>query len=105
MDKKGFELAISTIVLLVIGLAVLIALILLLQRGIGGFNSGTEPFLENAEASAVKSACQLACNTENSFTYCCGNFTVSNEEIRCDDSRLGVSCSKLNCAAVSCLAG
>lgn len=100
-NKKGLEMAISTIVLLIIGLAVLIGLILLLRNGILGFNQGTKPFLENAEASAVKSACELACNSENKLTYCCGNFTVSNKKIKCADGRLEVGCG-LSCEGFAC---
>ena len=100
-DKKGLELAISTIILLVIGLAVLIGLVLLVRNGIIGFNEGTKPFLESSGASAVRSACELACNTENSLTYCCGNFTVGSEKIRCADSRLEIGC-ELSCDGFIC---
>ena len=93
IDKKGLEFAISTIVLLVISLAVLIGLIFLIRGGFISFDRGTGPFLRASGASAAREACGIACRAGDVNTFCCHNFSVGDEEVLCIDSRLNVDCT------------
>ena len=101
-DKRGLEIAISTLVLLILGIAVLIGLILFFRKGLSNFDNGTKPFLENSEAVVVKEACEAACKAGNRFSFCCKNYTVDDQQILCNDSRLEVDCSALSCEGFRC---
>ena len=101
MKRRGFEIAISTIVLLVIGIAVLIALFLLVREGIISFGRGTDPLLRSSAVSGFREACNIACNAEDKLTFCCQELTVDELTLKCFDSRLEVDCA-LDCSAVSC---
>ena len=101
MNKKGFEIAISMFVLIVIGIFVLIGLILFVRKGFDDLDEGVKPFIESTEVIAVKESCQISCTVGSKFSFCCGNYTVENRDVRCYDPRLGVSCS-LNCEDFTC---
>jgi len=101
MNKRGFELAISTVVVIVISVSVLIGLIFILQEGFEEFQSGTKPILESIEGIAIKEACELSCLAENKINYCCKEFDYDSEKIFCKDSRLEIACD-LDCAEFVC---
>jgi len=91
MNKKGFELAISTLILLVLGILILVALIVFFTGGL----------IETAEGAVLKESCDLACSTENKIYYCCEELQYKEESLKCDDSRIGVDCGNL-CVNVNC---
>lgn len=99
--RKGLELAISTIVILVISLAVLIGMIFLIKSGFISFDEGTDPFLRASGASAARAACGIACRAGDAGTFCCQNFSIGREEVLCTNNSLSVDCS-LDCSAVVC---
>ena len=103
MNRRGFELAISTIIMIVIGIAVLIGLIIMIKNGFISFGEGTDPFLTTSGASVVREACMIACRAESSVTFCCEKFKVDEQDILCTDSRLKIDCPlAANCAVASC---
>ncbi len=101
MKSKGFELSISTIVILAIAILVLIGLAFIVARGFTSFNSGTKPFLDTSTATSVKQACTLACDNQDKLTYCCQSYEVDKQQIACNDNRLEVPCD-LVCEGFSC---
>tara|TARA_Y100000310_G_C20686661_1_gene819430 strand:- start:189 stop:497 length:309 start_codon:yes stop_codon:yes gene_type:complete len=101
MNKKGLELAISTIVIVVISVAVLIGLILFLRGGFEAISSGTNPLLDTVEGMAIKEACELTCAIENRLVYCCKEFDYGDEKLFCMDSRLEIGCD-LDCEDFIC---
>jgi hypothetical protein len=101
MNKKGFDISISTIVIIVISIVVLAGLVFLFTKGFGLWKTGIDPIGNSASRSAVIEACNLACTTEDLITFCCEIFSVNEGKILCTDSSLGIDCS-LSCAAVSC---
>jgi len=103
MDRKGLEMAISTLILIILGIAVLIGILIAVKGGFSSFRKTTEPLYQSTQASAIKQACEVACAAEDSLTYCCNKFDLEDIKVMCTDSKLGVSC-KLSCAAVSCAA-
>ncbi len=101
MDRKGFEMAISTIVLIIIGIAVLIGLIIFVTNGFGFLKEGTKPILKTSGIGVVKQACEIACRGEDSFTFCCEQFKVDDDIFYCGNSSLGLECS-YDCSNVVC---
>jgi len=101
MNKKGIQIAISTLIILVIGVFVLLGLIFMLTGGFRTFQETTQPLLEGTQAAAIKETCNIACATENKLTYCCEEFDLKDGTIMCEDSRLEADCS-LSCAGFSC---
>ncbi len=101
MDKKGFELTISTVVIIVIAIALLIGLFVFLNKGFGWFKAGTKPFANSVEVTAIRESCNFACQAQDSLTFCCEEYSLRGNSTSCRDSRLGVRCS-INCEDVDC---
>ena len=93
MNKKGFELAISTFVVFVLGLLVLFGLVYAVTDGFKRFKSNSDILLSGSEGAAVKKTCEIACESGDKITYCCKNFSVSGTSVKCFDARLDIDCS------------
>jgi hypothetical protein len=94
MNRKALQLAISTLILLILGIVVLIALILAFTGGFERFRSTTDPFLDTTEAIAIKQACEIGCDADSGAITCCDPKELNGEPITCADSRLDISCCK-----------
>ena len=79
INRKGFEMAVSTVILIIIGIAVLIGLIIFITNGFGFLKEGTKPILKTSGVGIVRQACEIACKGEDSFTFCCEQFKVDNK--------------------------
>lgn len=102
ISRKGIELAVSTLILLVIGVLLLLGLVFMLIGGFERFKSSTGPLIDTTESSAVRESCRLACTTENYGSFCCTNRTLGDETIYCTDVRLDVACPSASCDSVRC---
>ena len=102
MNRKAIELAISTLILLILGILVLIGIILAVTGGFNRFKSATEPFTDVTASSAIKQACSIACDQKDKLTYCCKEYKINEETIFCSDKRLEVSCQSLTCEPWFC---
>ncbi|RMD67653.1 hypothetical protein D6817_00870 [Candidatus Pacearchaeota archaeon] len=106
MEKRGFELAISTLVIILLGVILLIAIIIFVSGGFDRFKKTTKPLEESSVSSAIIQACNLACQNQDRFFYCCKeNELEDKRKIKCTDPLLGLSCEKVDCAQVKCEAG
>ena len=101
-DKKAFEMAISALVIIILGVMVLVGLILVFTGSINIFKSSTKPFLDVAQSSSLKEACSFACGNSDSLTYCCQEYTIDSQKVKCDDKRLNAPCDNLICKDVKC---
>ncbi|MDO8459814.1 MAG: hypothetical protein Q7S74_01770 [Nanoarchaeota archaeon] len=101
MNSKAFELAISALVVIILGILVLIALAFSLTNGFKSFKSTSQPYFDTTESTSLKQACQLACDNQDSLTFCCKNYTLEKQETKCSDKRLGINCN-LNCEIFNC---
>ena len=101
MNRKGFEMAISTVVMIIIGIAVLIGLILLVTKGFDFFSKGTEPIANAGSVEAVRQACQISCSAENSNAFCCTKFKLQGKDVFCSNKTVNVDCN-INCDNVIC---
>ncbi|MCH7535752.1 MAG: hypothetical protein IH948_08435 [Bacteroidetes bacterium] len=104
MNRRGIQLAISTLIILILGIVLLIALIFVFVRGVDKFQKVTEPIFNTVEGSAIKEACGLACSVENKLTYCCEEYELQNFVVMCNDPKLDLDCS-LDCGAFECFRG
>lgn len=100
-NKKGFEMAISTIIVIALGVILLAALSYMLTDGFKQFKNSSKPLWDTAESVSVKEACSLSCTAQDSYGYCCRKHKIENMNITCMDSRLGVECN-IKCENIKC---
>ena len=101
MNSKAFELAITALVVIVLGLVLIIGMFFALKGGFSDLKSTTEPFTDTSRSTAIKQACSLACDSQNKLTYCCSDFDIESEKIKCSDQRLEIQCP-LSCENFQC---
>jgi len=101
MNSKGMQLAISTLIYIILGIAVLIGVVFFLTDGFQTFKAATDPIADSFVAPAIEQACEIACNTESKLTYCCNEFDFNEEKIKCTDRRLNLNC-ELSCEGFAC---
>ena len=101
MNSRGFDIAITTIVLIIIGIAVLIGLVFFIKNGFSFFKAGTDPILKTQSLEATRQACELVCRSENVFAFCCESISMNDEEVFCNEDRLNVGCN-IDCSKVVC---
>lgn len=101
MNTRGFDIAITTIVLIIIAIAVLIGLVLFVMNGFSFFKSGTEPILRTQSFEATRQACGLFCTADNELAFCCESISMNKEDVFCSDNRLNVNCN-IDCSSVEC---
>ncbi|MEK6820629.1 MAG: hypothetical protein AABX71_02865 [Nanoarchaeota archaeon] len=101
-NKRGFELAISTLVVIVLALLILAALVVAFTMGFENFLGVIRGYFVS-DISAVKQACENACISGLSYDFCCVeremDFGQGKEKITCEEKRLNISCD-LNCEGV-----
>ena len=100
-NRKGFELAISTLIIIIIGISVLIGIIYAVTNGFKDLKSSTDPFLDTTQLSSLKQVCSLACQSTDKITFCCSKFSAKNEKIQCSDERLEINCN-IDCENFLC---
>ena len=74
MNKNGQDISITTIILVVLGIAVLVLLII-------GFTKGWNniaPWLSGNNVEAIRTQCQTACATNAKYDFCTATKTVKN---------------------------
>ena len=101
MNSRGFELAISTLIIIALGVILLIGLIYVLSDGFAFLRGSSEPYLDTAESAAVRESCRISCEQGDRLAYCCRNFSVQGMSLSCDDERLELDCS-LSCRDFAC---
>lgn len=98
-NKRGFELAISTLVVIILAVLVLIALSLAFTGGFQKFWNIIKGY-SGSEIDAVEKQCQTACDLENAQDFCCRerevDFGNGKEKTTCLDERLNIDCD-INC--------
>lgn len=100
-NKKGLELAISTLILMILGIAILIGLIIALNYGFQKFREAREPFVNEGVVTELKAACDFACKNDNKIVYCCENFKIDNKNYKCNDERFEIECG-IDCRDFEC---
>ena len=106
--KRGFELAFSSIVVIVLSLFVLIALFLIFSNASSSFKEKIGLFTPASNIDTFVSSCNNLASTTQSYEYCCEKKTarVSSKEkleITClgaMNQSWGSSINELNCEGV-----
>lgn len=95
-NKRGFELAISTLVIIVLAILVLIALILAFTVGWGKFLDTIRGY-GGSDIDNLNKLCKTQCDFENKYSYCCEEKSLGKEKITCLDEKLEQDCN-IDCA-------
>ena len=94
-DKRGLELTINTMILIVLGVLILIALILAFTGAWGKFVNTIRGY-SGSEIDNLTKLCQSQCDLDNKNSYCCEEKNLKEEKITCQDERLYHEC-EINC--------
>lgn len=92
MNKRGYELAISTMILLILGIFILIALILSFTGAWEKFWTAIKGY-SGSDIDNLGKLCQNQCDLANKYSFCCEEKELGKEKINCSDKRLNVECS------------
>jgi len=94
-NKRGMELAISTIILMIIGILLLIGLVSILFMGWDDFKTAIGAVLGSDMAKAQKT-CKIQCELGNTVDYCADR-TVGKETLKCTDPKIKPADCSLAC--------
>ena len=97
-SKRSFELAINTLVIIILAMLVLLALSLAFTGGFKNFWEKIKGYSGN-DIDNIGKICKSQCDLGNINSFCCENKTLDKEEITCLDKRLKVDCD-INCEGV-----
>lgn len=108
MNKRGQDLTIGTLILIVLGVVVLVLLIIGFTKG-WDFIFGKFDIAPGQDLQAVQKSCELSAQADLRIDYCTFKeieFQGETEYVNCIDPRIGVSssidCSSITSAAVYC---
>jgi hypothetical protein len=98
MNKRGLEMAISTLVIIVLGIMLLVAMTISFTLGWKKFWGIISGYF-GSDVDNLQKICQNQCNMDFRNSFCCENKTLGKEKITCLDERLKVQCN-LDCTNV-----
>ena len=98
MNKRAFQLAVSTMILLVLGVLILLGLVLALTGSFERLRDAIRGY-SGSDIDNLNKLCQSQCNLDNSYGFCCEERDLGDEKITCLDDRLAVSCD-IDCEGV-----
>ena len=91
-------MAISTLILIVLGVLILTALVLAFTGSFERFWNMIKGYSGN-DIDNLNKICQTQCNLDNSDSFCCENKKLGKEFVTCDDNRLDIDCD-IECKSV-----
>lgn len=97
-SKRSFEMAITTLIVIVLGILVLIALALALTGGFDNLMRAIRGY-SGTDADNLVSICQSQCDLSQENSFCCEEKLLGKEKTNCQDERLKIDCS-LDCEGV-----
>ena len=115
MKKKGLEMAITTVIMIILSIAVLTVLVVFFNSQTGFLSRWFGTQTSESNVDAVVSGCESLVTSESLYSYCCEKKEVifgnkdnrGNVRVTCNvasgedwsSGRIG----KLDCSAVSCV--
>lgn len=113
-NKKGFEMTISTIILMILGIALLVALLIMFVYQAGIFNKSVKSQNTETTVDSFISNCNGLLDGDLAYSYCCdkrevkfmSNEVLDKKELSCKEAqgynwssgRLdGFDCSNIVC--------
>jgi len=71
MNKRGFELVWSTVVVMVIAFMLLLFFIVFFTGGAGSFVDNIKSYFSYSNVDSVIRSCNVLADTESSYIFCC----------------------------------
>lgn len=109
MNKKGFELAMNTMVIVILAIIFLVAMIVIFNYQTGFFSSMLRNFSGKSNVDAVVIACNSLVNQQANYEYCCVSKDIAmgkeNLNMTCSEmagKSYGNGISKMSCENVGC---
>ncbi len=92
MDKKGLELTVNTLIIIVLAVLLLIALLVILNRQTGIFSDFINNLMGKTNVDAVVASCNSLASQNAAYEYCCAEKKVKykldgkilEEELTCN---------------------
>lgn len=114
MNKKGIEMAVSTLIIIVLSVLVLIALVIILNRQTGFFSDILNNIQGKSNVDSLVTACNSLVTRQAGYDYCCVKRDVDlgkgNKEklnLTCNELRekefIGERIQSLQCETAGCL--
>ena len=107
-NRRGQDISITTMILVVLGIAVLVLLIIGFTKGWGSI----APWLSGNNVDTIKTQCQASCATSSQFEFCNSKKTLNDGvtpkfEVTCNELATNsdylqygiVACSTITCPA------
>jgi hypothetical protein len=114
INKKGAEMAIGTLVVIVLAILVLVLIAFGFATGWSNLFDKVRGFFGGAvNVDSLKQACTVACTTQSTFEYCCVTKTINYKEEAtgkvlsrpgiCTDALIKPDNCEIECANVNCV--
>ncbi len=71
MEKRGFELAINTLILMILGVLLLAILIVFFTMGSSNFMDSIKMYFSYSNVDSVVTSCNLFADSNVVYRYCC----------------------------------
>ena len=112
-NKKGLQLAVSTIIIIILGILVLVGLLFLWNQQTGVFSDFLGNIVGKTNVDAVVVSCNALYNQQSFYDFCCVkrevryelNGKIEKEKISClefSEKDIGARVEKLNCENAGC---
>lgn len=114
-NKKGFELAIRTIVIIVLAILVLIAVLVIFNQQTGIFSDFLLNLMGKTNVDAIVTSCNSLVTRKAVYDYCCierevkyrdkANGKIKEEKLTCEklaEKPFGGRIDELNCETAGC---
>ena len=108
-NKKGLEMAFSTIVVTVLAVILLVIVITFLMGGFKTFREKVGVYFSESNVDSVVDSCNFLVEQNSAYEYCCANKTIKlsakqNLQMSCsmasNQSWAGNRIKELNCAGI-----
>ena len=80
LNKKGFELVWSTIVIIILALVLLIAIIFFFTRTSGSFIDNIKSYFSYSNVDIAVQGCNVLSSSWNDYSFCCEKKTIKYYE-------------------------
>ncbi len=71
MDKKGFELAIGTVVIMILAAMLLLFFVLFFTAGSSDFIGKIKSYFSYSNIDSVVKGCNILVDSDSEYSYCC----------------------------------
>lgn len=114
MDKRGFELALNTIVIMILAFLLLVAMIFFFTSSSKGFMDTIKSYISYSNVDSVIEGCNIMVDSASTYNFCCEQrdvkYYLNGEKtdgmFSCDELSsqefIGGKINMLDCSGMSC---